>query len=136
MLNESLYRGNRFPIKIISDCAWHFCFGMSFSRRGKLWRHAGCSSARKRSTAGAISSANEFADALRSFRRHPFLSKAVAGDWTQPRVIITDKLPSDRRQHWHLNNRAENSHQPTRERERRCDDSNPLGTEALTTIDI
>ena len=48
-----------------------------------------------------------------------------------PRVLITDKLPSygaakrevlpsvEHRQHKGLNNRAENSHQPTRERERR-----------------
>ena len=47
-----------------------------------------------------------------------------------PRVIITDKLASygagkrevlpsvDHRQHRYLNNRAENSHQPTRQRER------------------
>ena len=48
-----------------------------------------------------------------------------------PRVIITDKLKSygaakreilpgvEPRQHRYLNNRAENSHQPTRQRERR-----------------
>jgi putative transposase len=48
-----------------------------------------------------------------------------------PRVIITDKLASygaakremlpgvEHRQHRYLNNRAENSHQPTRQRERR-----------------
>jgi hypothetical protein len=32
------------------------------------------------------------------------------------------------RQHRYLNNRAENSHQPTRERERRCVGSSPPGT--------
>ncbi len=48
-----------------------------------------------------------------------------------PRVIITDQLTSygaakrevlpsvEHRQHRYLNNRAENSHQPTRQRERR-----------------
>jgi putative transposase len=48
-----------------------------------------------------------------------------------PRVLITDKLKSygaakreilpsvEHRQHKYLNNRAENSHQPTRQRERR-----------------
>ncbi len=48
-----------------------------------------------------------------------------------PRVVITDKLASycaarrevlpsvEHRQHRRLNNRAENAHQPTRERERR-----------------
>jgi putative transposase len=48
-----------------------------------------------------------------------------------PRVLVTDKLQSygaakrkilpgvEHRQHRYLNNRAENSHQPTRQRERR-----------------
>jgi putative transposase len=48
-----------------------------------------------------------------------------------PRVIVTDRLKSygaatreilpgvEHRQHRYLNNRAENSHQPTRQRERR-----------------
>ena len=63
--------------------------------------------------------------AMRFFRR---LLRAVG---RKPRVIITDKLRSygaakrivmpgvAHRQHRYLNNRAENSHQPTRERERR-----------------
>jgi putative transposase len=63
--------------------------------------------------------------AIRLFRR----LLRVTG--RKPRVIITDKLRSygaarrvvmpgvAHRQHRYLNNRAENSHQPTRERERR-----------------
>jgi len=63
--------------------------------------------------------------AMRFFRR---LLRAIGH---KPRVIITDKLRSyaaakrivmpgvAHRQHRYLNNRAENSHQPTRERERR-----------------
>jgi putative transposase len=63
--------------------------------------------------------------AVRFFRR---LLRATG---SRPRVIITDKLRSygaakrivmprvAHRQHRYLNNRAENSHQPTRERERR-----------------
>ena len=63
--------------------------------------------------------------AIRFFRR---LLRATG---REPRVIITDKLRSygaakrivmpsvAHRQHRYLNNRAENSHQPTRERERR-----------------
>lgn len=60
-----------------------------------------------------------------------FLRRLLKG-WTYvPRVIITDKLGSygaarrevlpsvEHRRHKGLNNRAENSHQPTRERERR-----------------
>jgi len=63
--------------------------------------------------------------AIRFFRR----LLRVTG--RRPRVIVTDKLRSygaavrvvmrnvAHRQHRYLNNRAENSHQPTRERERR-----------------
>jgi len=60
-----------------------------------------------------------------------FIRRAVGGwDYT-PRVVITDKLASyppalrrvlpkaERRRHKRLNNRAENSHLPTRQRERR-----------------
>jgi hypothetical protein len=58
-------------------------------------------------------------------------SQALATSTSVPRVIITDHLKSygaalreimprvEHRQHRSLNNRAENSHQPTRQRERR-----------------
>ena len=60
-----------------------------------------------------------------------FFRKLLKGLTYVPRVIVTDKLKSygaakreilpgvDHRQHRCLNNRAENSHQPTRQRERR-----------------
>jgi putative transposase len=60
-----------------------------------------------------------------------FFRKLLKGCQYAPRVIITDKLKSygaakreilpgvEHRQHRYLNNRAENSHQPTRQRERR-----------------
>ena len=60
-----------------------------------------------------------------------FLRKLLKGLRYVPRVLITDKLASygaakrdvlpsvEHRQHQRLNNRAENSHQPTRQRERR-----------------
>jgi len=60
-----------------------------------------------------------------------FFRKLLKGLTYVPRVIVTDKLASygaakreilpsvDHRQHRYLNNRAENSHQPTRQRERR-----------------
>ena len=60
-----------------------------------------------------------------------FFRKLLKGLAYMPRVIITDKLKSysaakrellpsvEHRQHRYLNNRAENSHQPTRQRERR-----------------
>jgi putative transposase len=60
-----------------------------------------------------------------------FFRKPLKGCQNIPRVIITDKLKSygaakqeilsgvEHRQHRYLNNRAEHSHQPTRQRERR-----------------
>jgi putative transposase len=60
-----------------------------------------------------------------------FFRKLLKGLTDVPRVLITDKLKSygaakremlpgvEHRQHRYLNNRAENSHQPTRQRERR-----------------
>ena len=60
-----------------------------------------------------------------------FFPKLLKGSSYVPRVIVTDKLKSygaatreilpgvEHRQHRYLNNRAENSHQPTRQRERR-----------------
>jgi putative transposase len=59
-----------------------------------------------------------------------FFNKVLSNCGYEPRVVITDKLQSyaaaletilphvDHRQHKGLNNRAENSHQPTRQRER------------------
>jgi putative transposase len=59
-----------------------------------------------------------------------FLRRVVAGCGYEPRVVITDKLASyppavrrvlpqaEHRRHKGLNNRAENSHRPTRRRER------------------
>ena len=59
-----------------------------------------------------------------------FLRRVIAPTGSEPRVVITDKLSSyppamrrvlpnvDHRRHQGLNNRAENSHQRTRQRER------------------
>jgi putative transposase len=59
-----------------------------------------------------------------------FLRRVVEGSLEEPRVAVTDKLASygpalnkvlprtEHRKHKGLNNRAENSHQPTRQRER------------------
>ncbi|MCX5505726.1 IS6 family transposase (plasmid) [Streptomyces sp. NBC_00053] len=59
-----------------------------------------------------------------------FFRKLLKKTWSVPRVIVTDKLRSygaahreimpsvEHRAHKGLNNRAENSHQPTRQRER------------------
>jgi putative transposase len=75
-------------------------------------------------------------DILLQHRRHnvaakKFFWKLLKGLTYVPRVLITDKLQSDsaakheilpgveHRQQRYLNNRAEKSHQPTRQRERR-----------------
>jgi putative transposase len=59
-----------------------------------------------------------------------FLRRLVVGQSAEPRVVVTDKLASyapalkrvlpraEHRRHKGLNNRAEHSHQPTRQRER------------------
>ena len=74
-------------------------------------------------------------DILVQERRHQeaaeaFLRRLVEGQGYRPRVVITDKLASyppavrrvlpgvEHRRHKGLNNRAENSHRPTRRRER------------------
>ncbi|WP_344500283.1 IS6 family transposase [Streptomyces enissocaesilis] len=74
-------------------------------------------------------------DVLVQSRRHKaaarrFFRRLLRGIGAVPRVIVTDKLRSyraahreampsvERRSHKGLNNRAENSHQPTRQRER------------------
>jgi putative transposase len=63
-------------------------------------------------------------------RVRAFLRRVVEGNGYRPRVVITDKLASyppalrrvlpgvEHRRHKRLNNRAENSHRPTRRRER------------------
>jgi putative transposase len=68
-----------------------------------------------------------------------FFRKLLKGCHYVPRVIITDQLKSygavkrellpgvEHRQHRYLNNRAENSHQPTRQRGDGCRGSSPQG---------
>jgi putative transposase len=84
----------------------------------------------------AVDQAGNVLDILVQSRRNKaaakkFFRKLLKGLTYVPRVIITDKLKSygaakrdmlpsvEHRQHRYLNNRAENSHQPTRQRERR-----------------
>src|SRR5215213_10664714 len=84
----------------------------------------------------AVDQDGEVLDILVQSRRNTaaakkFFRKLLSGLQYVPRALITDKLASygaakrevlpsvEHRQHKGLNNRAENSHQPTRERERR-----------------
>jgi len=85
---------------------------------------------------GAVDQDGHVLDMLVQSRRNKkaakkFFRKPLKGLMYMPRVIITDKLKSygaakqqmlagvEHRQHRYLNNRAENAHQPTRQRERR-----------------
>jgi putative transposase len=103
---------------------WHLdavCITMN-QERHYLWR--------------AVDQDGNVWDILGQSRRHKqaakkFFRKLLKGLTYVPRVIITDKLRSygaakresfpgvEHRQHRYLNTRAENSHQPTRPRERR-----------------
>lgn len=68
-----------------------------------------------------------------------FVRKLLKGCQYVPRVLSTDKLKSygaakrarlpgvEHRQHRYLTNRAEHSHQPTRQRERRMPGPVPVG---------
>jgi putative transposase len=84
----------------------------------------------------AVDQDDNVLDILVQSRRHKkaaktFFRKLLKGLTYVPRVIITDKLKSyaaakqellprvEHRQHRYLNNRCENSHRPTRQRERR-----------------
>jgi putative transposase len=92
-------------------------------RRYELWR------------APAVDQDGMVLDILVQARRNQpaaerFLRQVVDGCGSRPRVVITDKLASyppalrrvlpgvEHRRHKRLNNRAENSHRPTRRRER------------------
>ncbi len=84
----------------------------------------------------AVDQEGHVLDILVQRRRHKraaarFFRKLLKGLEHVPRVVVTDQLASygaakrevlpsvEHRQHRYLNNRAENSHQPTHERERR-----------------
>jgi len=82
------------------------------------------------STSMALSLTSWFSSGAIRLRPKPFLRRVLAAAGSEPRVVITDKLASyppglrrvlpntEHRRHKGLNNRAENSHQPTRQRER------------------
>jgi putative transposase len=103
---------------------WHLdeVFLTSNGKRSYLWR--------------AVDQEGNILDILVQRRRDKkaaktFFRKLLKGLTYVPRVIVTDQLKSygaamrellpgvEHRQHRYLNNRAENSHQPTRQRERR-----------------
>ena len=128
--STSPYKRRRFPAEIISHCVWlYFRFCLSYrnveelmAEHHYLWR--------------AVDQDGNVLDILVQHRRDKtaakrFFRKLLKRCQYIPRVIITDRLRSygaamrellpsiEHRQYRYLNNRAENSHQPTRQRERR-----------------
>ncbi len=128
-----MYSGFRHPAEIISHAVWlYHRFTLSFRNvdevfiriKGKpyyLWR--------------AVDQDGDVLDILVQPRRNAkaakrFFRKLLKGSGYSPRIIVTDKLKSYSAAHRELgigaehetgryrNNRAENSHQPTRQKER------------------
>jgi putative transposase len=174
---ESLYKGYRYPVEIISHCVWlYHRFPLSFREVQEMMMHRGvivsyetirswCGTfgpvfarglRRRQPRRGdrwhldevfltingkrcylwrAVDQDGHVLDILVTSRRDTkaakrFFRKLLKGLRYVPRVVVTDKLRSygaalrqlmpsvEHRQSRYLNNRAENSHQPTRQRER------------------
>src|SRR5215213_6114091 len=111
------YAGHRFPAEVISHAVWlYFRFPLSLRMVEEML-----------AARGIIVSHESLRD-KRAAKR--LLRKLLKKQRRPPRVMITDKLASygaaksevmpsiEHRKHKGLNNRAENSHQPTRRRER------------------
>ena len=133
------YRGFRYSAEIISHCVWlYHRFPLSFREvqemmlaRGVVVSHETIREYLWR----AVDQDGNALDILVQSKRNTkaakrFLAKLMKSQRRVPRVLVTDKLRSyiaahrdlmssvERRQSNYLNNRAENSHQPTRQRER------------------
>ncbi|MFJ6687056.1 transposase [Streptomyces werraensis] len=125
------HKGHRYPVEVISHCVWlYFRFPLSFREVEELMLQRGVivSHETVRRWCGKFGQA--YADGLR---------RLVKKTQAVPRVMVTDKLRSygaahrevmpsvEHRSHKGLNNRAENSHQPTRQRERAMKGFRSLG---------
>src|ERR671920_1652 len=132
---KSPYAGYRFPPEVISHAVWlYFRFPLSLRMVEEMLAARGIVVSHETVRQWALKFGQDFADRIR--RRLPcpgakrLLRKLLKRQCRAPRVMITDKLPSygaakqevmpgvEHRRHKGLNNRAENSHQPTRRRER------------------
>jgi putative transposase len=88
------YRGFRFPAEVIAHAVWlYHCFGLSLREVETILAERGVVVSHESIRAWGLRFGRAFANALKKRRPRP-------GD------------------KWHLNNRAEVSHQPTRRRER------------------
>ena len=134
------YKRHRFPPAIIAHAVWlYFRFALSYRDVEELLAERGVIvtiNGRTHYLWRAVDQDGTVLDILVQPQRDKraavkFLRKLLKGLAYVPRVVITDKLASygaarrdvlpnvEHRRHKGLNNRAENSHQPTRERERR-----------------
>jgi putative transposase len=117
------YAGYRFPPEIISHAVWlYFRFPLSLRMVDELLAARGIMVSDETVRQWALKFGQGFAKRL--------LCKLMKRHCRAPRVMITDKLASygaakrevmpavEHRKHKGLNNRAENSHHPTRRRER------------------
>jgi putative transposase len=140
-----LSKHHRFPGEIISHAVWRY-FRCPLSHRdveelllvrGLMVSYAAIRSmnTERHSLWRAVDQDGNGLDILVPSRRHKYAAKKcfrklLKGGQYVPRVLITDTLKSygaakrailpgvEHRQQRYLNNRAENSHQPTRQRER------------------
>src|SRR5215213_4443964 len=138
---KSPYAGYRFPVEVISHAVWlYFRFPLSLRMVEEMLAARGIVVSPETVRQRGRKFGQAFANQIR--RRLPcvgdkwppdevrLLRKLLKRQTRVPRVMITDKLAScnaakadvmpsvEHRRHKGLNNRAENSHQPTRRRER------------------
>jgi putative transposase len=123
------YAGYRFPPEVISYAVWlYFRFPLSLRMVEEMLAARGIEATYetvRRATLDVLVQSRRDRHAARRLMR-----KLMKKHGRVPRVLATDKLRSyaavnrdlgldlDHRQHKGLNNRAENSHQPTRVREK------------------
>src|ERR1700724_3708729 len=136
---DPIYAGHRYPAEIISYAVWlYFRFPLSLRMVEEMLAARGISVTHETIRQWGLKFGREFANRIRprAPRRREkepskrLFRKLLKKQGRAPRVLITDKLKSyaaakreimpgvEHRQHKGLNNRAENSHQPTRRRER------------------
>src|SRR5215203_5350104 len=133
------YARHRYPAEVISQAVWlYFRFPLSLRMVEEMLAARGIIVSHETVRQWALKFGQDFANQIR--RRLPAagdkwhldeVAIKIAGKKQRrpPRVLITDKLASygaakgevmpsvEHRKHKGLNNRAENSHQPTRRRE-------------------
>ncbi len=132
------YKGHRFPAEIMAHAVWlYFRFPLSYRQVEEILAARGIvvSNGQRHYLWRAVDQHRNVLDILVTSRRDTQAAqrffREILKRWQYvPRVIITDKLTSygaakreilpgvEHRQHKGLNNRAENSHQPTRQWER------------------